>query len=74
MQIAKPKFYVGQSVVVLMGQKIEMYSIDKADYDNGKWTYYSINGPEVTYLHEDNIIFYYQNGNWQSDSHSSRIA
>ncbi len=70
----KPKFYVGQSVVVNHGKEIGMYAISRASYENDKWIYYAVEGSEVTYLHEDSIIYYYQDGAWQSNSAGSRVA
>ncbi len=70
----KPKFYVGQSVVVNHGKEIGMYAISRASYENDKWIYYAVEGPEITYLHEENIIYYYHDGAWQSNSAGGRVA
>ena len=60
----QPKFYVGQSVVVGSGDKGEMYAISHASFESGKWTYYAVQGSDVRYLHDFQIVFYHHDGEW----------
>lgn len=64
----QPKFYVGQSVVVHRGGKTEMYAISRASIENDNWIYYSVEGAEVTYLHDSDIVLYHHEGEWHANN------
>lgn len=66
----KPRFYVGQSVVIQSGEKGEMYAISHASFENGNWIYYAVQGSETRYIQDYQVVFYHDNGEWHEHNAS----